>query len=201
VVELDRILHGCKYTTIFSNNGPAWSLQWEYIANILYALVIRRLSIVALGICVAIFAVMTIILCLNIDVTGFLEERSYASYTVVGGWSTTPDQLQVGLTRLLYPFFCGLLISRIGKLIKVRDGFWWCSLMIIVLFCMPWMGLGTEDEARWTNGLYEAVCIFIYIFVAVCIFVLAILVAYGAYKLYDLPVREWLKKKWFSLEK
>jgi len=236
-------------------NGPAWSLQWEYIANILYALVIRRLSKVALGICVAIFAVMTIILCLNIDVTGFLEERSWASYTVVGGWSTTPDQLQVGLTRLLYPFFCGLLISRMGKLIKVKGGFWWCSLMIIVLFCMPWMGLGTEGEARWTNGLYEAFCIIIcfpiivaigagssvkggkseainrflgeisypiyithypliymqmswvdshkdaplgiHIFVAVCIFVLAILVAYGAYKLYDLPGREWLKKKLF----
>ena len=142
-------------------NGPAWSLQWEYIANILYALVIRKLSKVALGICVAIFAVMTIILCLNIDVTGFLEERNWASYTVVGGWSTTPDQLQVGLTRLLYPFFCGLFISRMGKLIKIRGGFWWCSLLIIVLFCMPWMGLGTEGESRWTNGLYEAVCILV----------------------------------------
>ena len=261
-------------------NGPAWSLQWEYIANILYALVIRRLSKVALAICVAIFAILTIILCLNIDVTGFLEVRNWASYTVVGGWSTTPDQLQVGLTRLLYPFFCGLLISRVGKLIKVKAGFWWCSLMIIVLFCMPWMGIGTEGESRWTNGLYEAICILVcfplivamgagssvtgskssainkspikreesdaricsserevtrplvkflgeisypiyithypliymqmswvdshkdaplgtHIFVAVCIFVLAILVAYGAYRLYDLPVREWLKKKWF----
>jgi len=237
-------------------NGPAWSLQWEYIANILYALVVRRFSKVTLGICVTIFAVMTIILCLNIDVTGFLEERSYASYTVVGGWSTTPDQLQIGITRLLYPFFCGLLISRVGKLIKVRGGFWWCSLAIVVLLCIPWMGLGTEGEARWTNGLYEAVCILVcfplivamgagssvtgtkssainkflgeisypiyithypliymqmswadshkdaplgqHIFVAVCIFVLAILVAYGAYKLYDLPVREWLKEKLFK---
>jgi len=236
-------------------NGPAWTLQWEYIANILYALFIRKISKVALGVCVAIFAVMTIILCLNIDVTGFLEERNWASYTVVGGWSTTPDQLQVGLTRLLYPFFCGLLVSRMGKLIKVKGGFWWCSLLIVVMLCMPWMGIGTEGEARWTNGLYEAFCILIcfplivaigagssvkggkseainrflgeisyplyithypliymqmswvdnhkdaplsmHIFVAVCIYVLAILVAYGAYKLYDLPVREWLKKKWF----
>ena len=234
-------------------NGPAWSLQWEYIANILYALVIRRFSKVALGICVAVFAVMTVILCLNLDVTGFLEERNWASYTVVGGWSTTPDQLQVGLTRLLYPFFCGLLISRLDKLIKVKAGFWWCSLMIVVLLCMPWMGIGTEGDARWTNGLYEMLCILIafplivsigagssvkgskseainkflgeisypiyithypliymqmswadshkdaplgtHIFVAVCIFVLAILVAYGALKLYDLPVREWWKKK------
>lgn len=240
-------------------NGPAWSLQWEYLANILYALVFRRLSKVALGICVAIFAVMTIILCMDIDVTGFLTERSYASYTVMGGWSTTPDQLQVGLTRLLYPFFSGLLVSRVGKLIKVRGGFWWCSLMITILLCMPWMGLGTEGDSRWTNGLYEAFCILIcfplivaigagssvkggkseainrflgdisyplyithfpliymlmswtdshkdaplgtHIFVSACVFILAILIAYGAYKLYDLPVREWLKKKCFSTQK
>ena len=236
-------------------NGPAWSLQWEYLANILYAFLFRRFSKAALGICVTIFAVMTITLCLDIDVTGFLQERSYASYTVVGGWSTTPDQLQVGLTRLLYPFFSGLLVSRVGKLIKVRGGFWWCSLMIAVLFCMPWMGLGTEGDARWTNGLYEAFCILIcfplivaigaessvkggkseainrflgdisyplyithfpliymlmswtdshkdapigtHIFVSVCVFILAILIAYGAYRLYDLPVREWLKKQVF----
>ena len=267
-------------------NGPAWSLQWEYLANILYALLFRRFSKVALGICVAIFAVMTITLCLDIDVTGFLQERSYASYTVVGGWSTTPDQLQVGLTRLLYPFFSGLLVSRCltpttsfvrkgnvkieenshsnrkefftlhSSFFTLKHGFWWCSLAIVILFCMPWMGLGTEGDARWTNGLYEAFCILIcfplivaigagssvkggksesinrflgdisyplyithfpliymlmswtdshkdaalgtHIFVSVCVFILAILIAYGAYKLYDLPVREWLKKKWFK---
>ena len=37
-----------------------------------------------------------------------------------------------------------------------------------------------------------------HIFVTVCIFMLAILVAYGAYRLYDLPVREWLKHKLFK---
>ena len=248
-------------------NGPAWSLQWEYLANILYALVIRRLSNWALGLCVLVFAALTIILCLDIDVTGFLAERSWASYTVVGGWSTTPDQLQVGITRLLYPFFCGLLISRLmndgSKIVncklsncKLRGGFWWCSLFIVILLCMPWLGLGTEGDSRWTNGLYEAFCILVcfpiivaigagssvkggkseainkflgdisypvyithypliymqmswaeshkdaplgmHIFVAVCIFFLAIGLAYAALKLYDLPVREWLKKKWFT---
>ena len=235
-------------------NGPAWSLQWEYIANILYAFVIRRLSKVALGICVAVFAVMTAILCLNIDVTGFLEERNWASYTVVGGWSTTPDQLQVGLTRLLYPFFCGLLLSRIGKLITVKGGFWWCSLIIVVLFAMPRIG-GDNPENYWMNGLYEAICILIafpiivavgagsstkgkttainrflgdisyplyithypliymqmswatthkdlpaatHVFVSVSLFILAVAIAYASLKLYDEPVREWLKYKLFS---
>ncbi len=237
-------------------NGPVWSLQWEYLANILYALFIRRLSKTALAVCVAFFAAMTLILCLNIDVTGWLGVRQYASYTVIGGWSLMPDQLQIGLTRLLYPFFCGLLISRMGKLIKVKGGFWWCSLMIVVLLCMPWMGMDTMGEGRWTNGLYEAVCILVlfplivmigagssvkgsksaainkflgdisypiyithfpliymqmawadkhqdaplgtHIFVAVSIFLLSIVVAYASFKLYDLPVRDWLRKKLFK---
>ena len=37
-----------------------------------------------------------------------------------------------------------------------------------------------------------------HIFVSVCIFILAIFVAYASLMLYDLPVREWLKKKCFS---
>ena len=40
-----------------------------------------------------------------------------------------------------------------------------------------------------------------HIFVAVCIFFLAIGLAYAALKLYDLPVREWLKGKLFSAQK
>ncbi len=237
-------------------NGPAWSLQWEYLANLLYALIFRRLPKIALVVCVIIFAFMTLILCLDIDVSGFLTARSYASYTVIGGWSLSPDQLQIGLTRLLYPFFCGLLLSRSGRLIKIRGGFWWCSLMIVVLLGMPWMGIGTEGDARWTNGLYEALCILVlfplivaigagssvkggtsesinkflgdisfplyithfplvymqmawvekhkdaalgtHVFVAVCVLLSAVLIAYASYRLYDLPVREWLKKKLFK---
>ena len=37
----------------------------------------------------------------------------------------------------------------------------------------------------------------IHVAASVCLFVLALLVAYGSFKLYDLPVREWLKKKLF----
>ncbi len=240
-------------------NGPVWSLQWEYLANILYALFVRRLSKMALAVCVAFFAAMTLILCLDLDVTGWLGARQYASYTVIGGWSLTPDQLQIGLTRLLYPFFCGLLISRTGELIKVKGGFWWCSLMVAVLLCMPWMGIEETGDGRWTNGLYEAVCILVlfplivmigagssvkggksaainkflgdisypiyithfpliymqmawadkhqdaplgtHIFVGVSIFLLSIIVAYASYKLYDLPVRDWLRKKLFKQAK
>ena len=63
---------------------------------------------------------------------------------------------------------------------------------------MPWMGLGPEGNARWTNVLYKDAPTGTHIFVAVSTFLLAILIAYGAYRLYDLPVREWLKKQLFK---
>jgi peptidoglycan/LPS O-acetylase OafA/YrhL len=38
-----------------------------------------------------------------------------------------------------------------------------------------------------------------HIFVAVSLFILSIFVAYGSLKLYDLPVREWLRRKVFKV--
>lgn len=38
-----------------------------------------------------------------------------------------------------------------------------------------------------------------HVFVSVSIFILTILVAYASYRLYDLPVREWLKNRWFKV--
>jgi peptidoglycan/LPS O-acetylase OafA/YrhL len=235
-------------------DGPVWTLQWEYLANILYALVIRRLSKRALTVCVVLFGCMTLMLCLNIDWLGVWEEGRYAAYTVIGGWSLTPDQLLIGVTRLLYPFFMGLLISRVNRLIKVRGGFWWCSLLVAVVLVMPRIGGASQP---WLNGIYEAIVILLifplvvsmgagsevkgrystavckffgevsyplyithyplvyvqkawaqnhpdaplelHIAISVSLYLLALLNAYAAYKLYDVPVRRWLKRKLFKL--
>ena len=101
-----------------SFNGPNWSLTWEYVANILYAFVFRRLGKIALAVLTAAAAFCTLDLCLNWNVFGLLTEaRDPQMYTVIGGWSLTSEQVYVGLTRLFYPFLSGLLISRIGKFI------------------------------------------------------------------------------------
>ena len=237
-------------------DGPAWTLLWEYIGNILYALIFRHLSKKALGVCVAFFAVLTIMLCMNIDVFGVLEQRKYAAYTVIGGWCIDATNLLIGSTRLLYPFFMGLLLSRVNKLIHLeRGGFYWCALLIFIMFAMPRVG-GPAPENWWMNGIYDAFCILImfplivsigagstvtggktmtickflgdisyplyithhtlvyiqiawrrshldaplsmHIFMGVSIFILSIGIAYAAYKLYDMPVREWLKNKLFK---
>ena len=148
-----------------SFNGPNWSLTFEYIGNILYAFIFRRLPLIALAIICAACAFFTLDLTLGWNVFGLLPEPQY---NVIGGWSLTPDQLYIGFSRLLYPFLCGLLISRIlpghrsesnpsGSPIHLNGGFWWCSLAIVVIMSIPCIG-GKQCVA---DGVYQAVCILI----------------------------------------
>ena len=148
-----------------SFNGPNWSLTYEYIGNILYAFVFRRLPKVVLAVLCALCAFFTLDLTLGWDVFGFFPE---AKFDVIGGWSLTGDQLYVGFSRLLYPFLCGLLISRIlpshrteanpsGSPLHVRGGFWWASLLLIVLFSVPQIC----GHSCWQDGLYQAVAIIV----------------------------------------
>jgi peptidoglycan/LPS O-acetylase OafA/YrhL len=94
-------------------NGPAWSLFFEYIANILYAAIVRRFSKLLLTIFVSLAGCMMIAYL----VTGPQGD-------LIGGWSLNGPQLFVGFTRVLYPFFAGVLLCRAGKLLRVKNAFW-----------------------------------------------------------------------------
>lgn len=126
-------------------DGPAWSLFFEYIANILYALIFRKFSNKVLSVFVLIFAAMLI----NYTVFGPKGD-------VIGGWSLNLEQMNIGFTRLLYPFFAGILLSRLGKLIHIKGAFWICSLMITIVLAIPRIG---DENSLWMNGLYESFCI------------------------------------------
>lgn len=141
-----------------SFNGPNWSLTWEYLANILYAIVLRRLPKLLLAFLAAAAAFCTLDICLNWNTFGLLTEAHDTHiYTVIGGWSLTPEQVYIGLTRLLYPFLVGLLISRIGRYIRVSGAFWWCSIIIVGLMSLPCVG----GEGNILNGVYNALCILV----------------------------------------
>ncbi len=130
-------------------NGPGWSLFFEYVANILYAIGIRKFSKTALFILVVIAACALV----YIAVTS-------ADGDLIGGWSITTDQLQIGFTRVMYPFFAGLLLSRTVKLTHIKNAFLWCSFLLFIVLAMPRVGGG---EHKWMNGLYESLSI-IFIF-------------------------------------
>ena len=139
----------------YSLNGPAWTLMWEYIANILYALFIRRFSKTLLALCVLLSAVLTADLTLNLNLFGLLPDRGEMNHTLVGGWSLSPEQLYIGATRLLFPFLCGLLLSRMQWSLRIRGGFYVCSLMVVAWLGFPRLG-GVESPIF--NGMYELVC-------------------------------------------
>lgn len=160
-----------------SLNGPNWSLTFEYIGNILYAFVLRRLPTVVLGILCVASAFLTMNLALGWDVFGFFAQPKY---DVIGGWSITPDQMYVGFSRLLYPFLCGLLISRLlpkfitkenpsGSPLGIRGGFWWASLLLVVLFAVPQIG----GKSCVADGLYQ-------VFAIVVMFPVIVLIGAGS---------------------
>ncbi|MRW82817.1 acyltransferase family protein [Pseudoduganella sp. FT26W] len=126
-------------------NGPAWSLFYEYVANILYALFVRKFSKTLLALCVLVAGGAMVHYCL----TG-------PNGDVIGGWSLEPAQMRIGLTRLLYPFFAGLLLSRVVTVGRIKHAFLVSSLIIIAALAWPRIG-GAAD--LWKNGLYDALCI------------------------------------------
>ena len=235
-------------------NGPAWTLLYEYIANILYAVFIRRFSKTVLTLFVIFAALLTINLGMNLDVFGVLQDRNNpmytTAYTFIGGWNIDIPGMLVGFTRLLYPFLMGLLLSRLKKVVKVKSAFSLCSFVIFILLVMPHLG---GQDFMWINGLYDVICILIIfpfivtvgagsevtgkaqkickfvgeisyplfithyplvyiqmawkanhpdaplsqiICVSVGLLIVAIGNAYALMKLYDAPVREWLKQHW-----
>ena len=222
-------------------DGPAWSLFFEYVANILYGLFIRKFSNKALSVLVFLAGCALI----HYAVTS-------ANGDVIGGWSIEPTQFRLGLTRLMYPFFAGLLLSRICKPGSIKHAFLWCSLLVIIVLSMPRIG---GSEHVWMNGLYDSlsiivvfplivymgasgnvkgkfatkICNFfgdisypiyithyplIYIYTAwvvdnkvsmqqvwpigLLVLFSAIAIAYGCLKLYDIPVRKWLAKRFMT---
>lgn len=127
-------------------NGPSWSLMFEYVGNILYALFIRRLPtkaltvlVVAAGCALAVFAVW--------GVDGDL----------CAGFAMNSKDLTGGSLRLLFAFSAGLLISRVFKpTYVIRGAFWICSLAVVVLLAVPRIG---GSEHLWMNGLYDIICV------------------------------------------
>jgi peptidoglycan/LPS O-acetylase OafA/YrhL len=128
-------------------NGPAWSLFFEYIANLLYALGLRKLSNKLLSLFVALAGL-------------FLAQYLLfgARGDVIGGWSLDKTQLHIGFARLLYPFFAGMLLMRLGKRIHVPHAFLICSVLLLAALAMPRIG---TPHTLWANGLYECFCILI----------------------------------------
>ncbi|MDD7461704.1 MAG: acyltransferase [Prevotellaceae bacterium] len=244
-----------------SFNGPNWSLTFEYIGNILYAFILRHLSTAALAVLCVVSLFFTFDLTLGWDVFHLLPNGP--QYSISGGWTLTPDHVYIGMTRLMFPLLCGLVMSRLlgkritrdnpsGSPLGMRGGFWVASLVLVVLLSMPIVGgksgiadgiyqlsvivlafplvllIGAGSQTSdakstaWCNFLGQIsyplyithypimymqmawvernahAPIWMHVCLNIGVIAMSVFTAWALLKLYDEPVREWLKEKFLK---
>lgn len=129
---------------MFPLNGPSWSLFFEYIGNLLYVFLLRKLPTKILGLVVAAGAASLI----RFAIWGPLGD-------ICAGYSLTGTEFIAGISRLLFSFTAGLFLHRLFKPISVRGTFWAGTAILIVLLSLPRIG---GADHLWWNGLYEVCC-------------------------------------------
>ncbi len=123
---------------LFGFNAPSWSLFWEYVANIIYAFVLCKIS-------------RGFLLLLTIFSAFAICFVCYRSGNILGGWSG--PTFWDGSARVSYSFSAGLLIYRSNWIIKNKLGFIGVALILFLAFIMPF--------SKW-NWLSEPLVVLFY---------------------------------------
>ena len=123
---------------LFSLNAPAWSLFWEYVANIFYAFVFCRINRRFLWI-LLIAAAITLV---------YISQKEG---NLLGGWNGAT--FWDGGVRIGYSFTAGLLIYRYNLIIKNKIGFIGLGILLSLALLMPHFSF---------NGMAEASVVIIY---------------------------------------
>lgn len=113
-----------RYFNLFHLNPPTWSLLWEYIANIAYAVYLSKIRISVLKVLVIVGA------------CGLLYEAHVAEYLGVG-WGV--ENAWGGAFRVFYSFLAGILVFRLSWRIKNKIGFWGLALLLAIVFLLPFL--------------------------------------------------------------
>ncbi len=118
-----------RYFNLFHLNPPTWSLLWEYVANIAYALFLFKIRNKGLWILTFLAAIIL-----------FYTASSYKFLGVGFGG----DNFLAGGARVLYSFLAGILVYRLNWKIKNRLGFPAMALLLLIAFLCPFL-----EEANW----------------------------------------------------
>ena len=152
---------------MFPLNGPSWSLFFEYIGNILYALFIRKLSNRMLTVLVGATGILWIWF-VAFDISG---------YDMIGiGWTLDVVNFFGGLLRMMFPFTLGMLMARLfsqrttdnrQQSFFTNNIFWIATIVLFALFSVPYIS-GDDVTSRVPalanislNGIYELFCIMV----------------------------------------
>lgn len=111
-----------RFFNLFGLNAPSWSLFWEYIANIVYALVLVRLP-------------RKILLILLVFSAAWLYYVASSAGSLLGGWAGS--NFWDGAARISYSFLAGMLIFRYNLILRNGLGFLGMTVLLSLAFLMP----------------------------------------------------------------
>lgn len=129
-----------RYFNLFHLNPPTWSLFWEYVANIFYALILVKLPNKILWLLVVGAAML------------LAYEAHHATYLGVG-WSG--NTFWGGGIRVLYSFSAGMLVYRAKWLMHSRLGFISLSCLLLIAFLVPY-----SVKTNWFSDPLLVICYF-----------------------------------------
>ncbi len=146
-------------------NPCAWTLYYEYLANILYALFVRRLGRLALAVLSVVAGLWTASYALHVDINAIFGTSSEFLAQVAArkrdtieiGWSLNAQHVYGACVRLFFPFLFGMFLARAGWKIRIpRGGLAIClAVFLLVLFVpMPFGGM-------YQNGAFELVALMV----------------------------------------
>ncbi|MDE6334178.1 MAG: acyltransferase [Muribaculaceae bacterium] len=131
---------------MFPLNGPSWSLFFEYIGSILYAVILHRMSVRSLR-AIVILSGIGLACCVIGNLSG--------AYHSGMGWSLAGWGFAGGFLRLSFSFSAGLLVSRTFRPRHIRGAFWICAAVMTAVMACPYAG---GDGPSIANGIYDVVC-------------------------------------------
>ena len=146
-------------------NPCAWTLVYEYLANILYALFVRRLGRVALAILSVVAGLWTASYVLHVDLNALFGTSSEVlrvaaartQSTIEVGWSLDVHHFYGASVRLFFPFLFGMFLARTGWKIRIpRGGLPICVVVFLLVLFTP-MPFGGKLQ----NGAFELVALMV----------------------------------------
>ena len=140
---------------MFCLNSPQWTMLYEYLANLLYALFLRKAGKKLLFVLAVIAAFFVADLALNLDLLSIYGDRGAQAYTVIGGWTSTWKDVYIACVRLSFPFLAGMLLYRMRIEFHWSAGPILAAVLLAAILCAPRI----LPAKPLVNGIYELVCI------------------------------------------
>lgn len=126
---------------MFPLNGPAWSLFYEALINIVYAALFRHITLRRL-------------LFMQLLTGATLFVLVWSRGTLAGGWNTTPGQMLIALLRISFSFSIGISIFRIRHNLRFR-------MHPLIILSIVALLLCAEPPAGWWVRVLDLASVFL----------------------------------------